>query len=56
MKLTNEIKKEIDSMTFGQLWSRFRFFPWGNYRGEAGEYLKQKIVEKKHDVPRIKNK
>lgn len=49
MKLTPEIKRQIDSMTFGQLWARFRFFPWGEYRGEAGEYLKERILEARNE-------
>lgn len=45
MKLTDAVRKEIDAMSPGRLWAQFRFFPWGEYRGEAGEYLKERLRE-----------
>lgn len=51
MKLTQETKKEIDGMTFGQMWARFRFFPHSiETQGEAGMYLQEKIRERKGEM------
>jgi hypothetical protein len=48
MKLTEELKKSLDSMTFGQLKARFRFFPHSIYtQGEAGKYLQEILKDKK---------
>ena len=46
MKLTEEVKKEIDGFTFGKLASLFRFHPCEYTTGEVGKYTMIKIREK----------
>jgi hypothetical protein len=40
MKLTLDVKQYIDSLSYGQLLSRWRFSPVGDpyFQGETGEY------------------
>jgi hypothetical protein len=40
MKMTPELKDEIDSFTFGKIKSLFRFFPSDYTTGESGRYLR----------------
>jgi hypothetical protein len=42
MKLTQELKKEIDGFTLSKIASLFRFFPSDYTTGETGKYLQEK--------------
>jgi len=42
MKLTQEIKKQIDSYSEGKLRSMFRFFPSDITTGESGRYIQDR--------------
>ncbi len=54
MKLTEEVKNEIDGFTFGKLASLFRFHPCEYTTGETGKYTIKKLKEKLND-PREKS-
>lgn len=49
MKLTLEIKNEIDKAPLGKLASLFRFFPSDITTGETGKYIEKTIKEKVQD-------
>lgn len=53
--MTEEQKKEIDSMTQYQLCSRWRFSKAGDpiFQGEAGEYFAKVLKEKGGFTPAI---
>ncbi len=55
MKLTDEIKKQIDGMSYGSLLYRWRFSPPGDpwFTGEVGEYYSKVIAEKRDADPDI---
>lgn len=44
MKLTEQVKQDIDAMSIWQLRGRFRFYPYGEYQGEAGRYLQDRLI------------
>lgn len=45
MKLTEDIKKHIDSLAYHQLLARWRFAPSGDawFQGETGEYWAKRM-------------
>lgn len=47
MKLTPEIKKYIDSLSYGQLLNRWRFAPVGDpwFQDESGDYWSERMRE-----------
>lgn len=47
MRLTEENKKKIDSMSYTALLGHWRFAPVGDpwFQGETGEYWKQRMSE-----------
>ena len=49
MELTEELKAEIDSNTYRQLLSRWRFAPVGDtmFQCESGEYWSKRMAELK---------
>jgi len=51
MKLTEKNKAKIDSMSYKQLLSYWRFAPVGSpwFQGETGEYWKKRMKEIKPD-------
>lgn len=47
MKLTREVKKEIDKMTPHQICTMFRFHPTNMTTGQTGRYMQDKAREMK---------
>lgn len=45
--LTDDVKKQIDAMTYAQLLSRWRFAPIGHplFEGESGKYFGERMAE-----------
>lgn len=45
--LTKQLKQEIDSMSYEQLLSKWRFSPVGSpiFQGESGTYFSQKMTK-----------
>lgn len=52
MELTKENKKTIDSLSYEQLLSRWRFAPMGNcwLQGETGDYWSSAMNKKKKEI------
>lgn len=52
MKLTEENKKYIDSLSYEQLLSEWRFAPSGNrwFQGETGDYWGSVMSKKKEEI------
>jgi hypothetical protein len=52
MILTDELKNEIDNMSYSQMLSKWRFTPAGNnlFQGESGDYFAKVLGEKKNDL------
>jgi hypothetical protein len=52
MILTEQLKKEIDNMTYEQMLSRWRFSPVGDqmFTEESGKYFAQVMREKKNNL------
>lgn len=46
MKLTDQVKKEIDSMSPHQIYTMFRFHPTNMTSGESGKYMQDTIRER----------
>lgn len=53
MKLTQELKLTIDSMSHYSLLSRWRFAPVGDemFQGESGEYWGERMAKLKSEDP-----
>jgi hypothetical protein len=54
MKLTDELKKQIDSMDYESMLHKWRFTPCeagSLFEGESGDYFKTVMFEKKDDLP-----
>lgn len=49
MKLTKELKKQIDNKSVGSIAAMFRFHPSDYTTGKTGKYLAQKLKEKLDD-------
>jgi len=51
MKLTENIKQQIDKMTYSQLLYKHRFSPIGDplFEGESGEYFAERMKELRID-------
>jgi hypothetical protein len=49
MNLTEQNKKHIDSLSYGQLLSHWRFAPVGDpwFRGETGDYWGKRMAEQR---------
>lgn len=47
MKLTDDLKKQIDGMSYGALLSQWRFAPVGApmFQGESGNYYAKRMNE-----------
>jgi len=52
MELTKENKKHIDSLSYEQLLSQWRFAPSGNpwFQGETGNYWGKVMDKKKKEI------
>jgi hypothetical protein len=52
MRLTKENKKHIDSLSYEQLLSQWRFAPMGSpwFRGETGDYWGSAMNTKKKEI------
>lgn len=52
MKLTEQLKKEIDNMTYEQMLSRWRFAPVGDlmFTEESGKYFSEIMGKKKNQL------
>jgi len=52
MKLTEENKKAIDSLSYEQLLSRWRFAPMGDrwFQDETGDYWSSVMNKKKEEI------
>lgn len=56
MKLTDDIKKEIDSMSYENLLSLWRFAPAGDkwFQGERGDYFSKRMADlRKHGADHV---
>lgn len=51
MKLTEQVKAQIDAMNYEQLLRRWRFAPIGDpiFQGESGKYFADVMFRKKAD-------
>jgi len=56
MQLTEKNKKYIDSLSYEQLLSRWRFAPLGDpwFQGETGEYWGVAMKKKKEEIGQVK--
>ena len=50
MKLTTELKTEIDGYTSTKLKTLFRFFPSDITTGESGRYIQNKVKDRPKDT------
>ena len=55
MELTKENKKHIDSLSYEQLLSQWRFAPSGNpwFQGETGDYWGSVMNKKKDEIGQV---
>jgi len=53
--LTDEVKEKIDSLSYAQLLSRWRFSPSGDpwFQGETGEYWGKRMAELRDTVDHV---
>ena len=49
VKLTPDVKKEIDKMSPHQIYTMFRFHPTDITSGESGRYMQQSIHRKREE-------
>jgi len=56
MQLTEKNKKYIDSLSYEQLLSRWRFAPMGDlwFQGETGDYWGSVMNKKKEEIGQVK--
>lgn len=53
MKLTDELKKEIDSMSYIDMLAQWRFYPMGYelFQDESGEYFSNRLFALRDAYP-----
>jgi len=54
MSMNEDIKKQIDAMSYAEMLSRWRFAPAGGdpmFQGECGDYYAKVMVEKRNNDP-----
>ncbi len=58
MELTEELKKEIDAMSYESMLRKWRFDPdpiiIGLFQGESGDYFTKVMAEKRKTVDHVK--
>lgn len=52
MKLTDELKSQIDAMPYQQMLHRWRHAPVGDqmFQGESGDYFSKRMAEKRSEA------